>query len=60
MATARKRRIGTAIAAPRPVEELIHVIPGQKVMLDADLAALYEVTTKQLNQAVRRNQGRFP
>jgi len=48
------------LAAHRPVEKLIHVIRGQKVMLDRDLAALYEVPTKALNQAVRRNIGRFP
>lgn len=33
---------------------------GHKVMLDADLAVLYEVETKQLNQAVKRNMERFP
>ena len=38
----------------------IHTVRGVRVMLDADLAALYSVTTKQLNQAVRRNAGRFP
>jgi len=38
----------------------ILVIRGQKVMLDASLAGLYEVTTKALNQAVKRNLGRFP
>jgi hypothetical protein len=47
-------------AITRPVEGLIHVISGQKVMLDRDLAALYEVPTKSLNLAVRRNQSRFP
>jgi hypothetical protein len=35
-------------------------VRGEKVMLDLDLAALYGVATKVLNQAVRRNQGRFP
>jgi hypothetical protein len=44
----------------RPVEALIRLIRGQKVMLDADLAALYEVTTKRLNEAVKRNIERFP
>lgn len=44
----------------RPVEALIHVIRGQKVMLDGDLAALYEVPTKRLNEAVKRNAARFP
>ena len=48
------------VSAPRPVESLIHVIRGQKVMLDSDMAALYEVPTKRLNEAVRRNPGRFP
>jgi phage regulator Rha-like protein len=47
-------------ASPRPLEGLIHVIRGQKVMLDSDLAELYEVPTKRLNEAVKRNPGRFP
>lgn len=38
----------------------IVLLRGQKVMLDSDLAALYGVTTKSLNQAVRRNRERFP
>ena len=38
----------------------IYVIRGHKVMLDFDLAALYEVETKALNQAVKRNIDRFP
>ena len=42
------------------VEARIHVIRGQRVMLDADLAALYGVSTAALNQAVRRNRLRFP
>jgi ORF6N domain len=42
------------------IERHIHVVRGQKVMLDADLAVLYRVTTGALNQAVRRNRGRFP
>ncbi len=49
-----------SLAAHRPVEKLIHVIRGQKVMLDRDLAALYNVPTGALNQAVRRNLDRFP
>ncbi len=43
-----------------PLESLIHVIRGQKVMFDADLAHLYEVSTSALNQAVKRNRQRFP
>jgi hypothetical protein len=42
------------------VEQAILVIRGQKVMLDADLAILYGVTTSVLNQAVKRNAERFP
>ena len=42
------------------VESKIYLIRGQKVMLDFDLAELYQVSTKQLNQQVRRNAYRFP
>jgi hypothetical protein len=42
------------------IESVIHEIRGLRVMLDADLAACYGVTTKVLNQAVRRNRHRFP
>ena len=42
------------------VQNLIHEIRGRKVMLDFDLARLYQVETKVLNQAVKRNIKRFP
>lgn len=42
------------------IERMIYVIRGHKVMLDSDLAELYGVETKVLNQAVRRNIERFP
>jgi len=42
------------------IEGRILVIRGQKVIVDADLAELYGVTTKRLNEQVRRNQERFP
>ncbi len=42
------------------IERAILVLRGHKVMLDKDLAALYEVTTKALLQAVKRNPERFP
>jgi ORF6N domain-containing protein len=38
----------------------MQAIRGHKVLLDADLAALYGVETRVLNQAVKRNRGRFP
>ena len=42
------------------IERTILLIRGEKVMLDADLAEIYGVTTKVLNQAVKRNAVRFP
>ena len=39
---------------------MVHLIRGEKVMLDSDLANLYGVQTKVLNQAVQRNIDRFP
>ena len=52
-----------AATATLPVEEVasrILVIRGEKVMINADLAELYGVATKALNQAVKRNSERFP
>ena len=45
---------------PLKIESLIYEIRGHKVMLDRDLAKLYGVETKVLNQAVKRNIKRFP
>ncbi|MEO8007737.1 MAG: ORF6N domain-containing protein [Betaproteobacteria bacterium] len=42
------------------IERAIMVLRGQKVMIDADLAALYGVPTKRLNEQVKRNSARFP
>ena len=42
------------------LKELIYEIRGQKVMLDSDLASLYEVEVKRLNEATKRNKERFP
>ena len=42
------------------IESLIYFFRGEKIMLDSDLAKLYEVETKILNRAVRRNIKRFP
>jgi len=42
------------------IERMILLIRGLKVMLDSDLAELYGVTTKRLNEQVRRNLSRFP
>jgi len=45
---------------PELIESKVYLIRGKRVMLDRDLAMLYDVPTKALNQAVRRNQARFP
>jgi hypothetical protein len=53
----------TKSAVPARVEQVtsaILVVRGQRVILDADLAALYGVTTKRLNEQVKRNACRFP
>ena len=42
------------------IQSKIYEIRGQKVMLDRDLAALYQVEVRALNQAVKRNMKRFP
>jgi hypothetical protein len=42
------------------VENAIHLVRGHRVMLDSDLAAMYGVTTKRLNERLRRNRNRFP
>jgi len=57
-----KPKPATSIAAVQAekIEQLIHVIRGERVMLDTDLASLYGVEVKVLNQQVRRNQDRFP
>ena len=50
----------TLIVTDERIERAILLIRGRKVMLDADLAELYGVSTKALNQAVKRNWQRFP
>jgi hypothetical protein len=50
----------TDLITPRRIEQAIHIVRGEKVMLDSDLAKLYGVTTARLNQQVQRNLDRFP
>jgi phage regulator Rha-like protein len=50
----------SALVPRERIEKTILVIRGHKVMVDADLAELYGVSTKVLNQAVKRNSDRFP
>lgn len=53
------KRDSTAVSLER-IEQLIYMIRGQRIMLDSDLANIYAVSTKALNQAVKRNAARFP
>lgn len=55
---AKKKKI--LVVEVEPVEPLIQEIRGERVMLDSDLARVYGVTTKRLNEQVRRNTKRFP
>ncbi len=58
-ATTKKAEVA-ALAVTAQIARQILVIRGQKVMIDADLAALYGVSTKRLNQQIKRNAERFP
>ncbi|EKC71364.1 protein containing KilA-N, DNA-binding domain protein [human gut metagenome] len=51
---------GQQLSVENKVESLIRVIRGQQVMLDHDLAELYGVETRRLNEQVKRNIERFP
>lgn len=42
------------------IKRLIHVVRGKQVMIDSDLALLYQVETRRLNESVKRNAARFP
>ena len=53
------KKKGKAISKVQ-IEPLIKTVRGQKVILDSDLALIYGVRTSALNQAVKRNQNRFP
>jgi hypothetical protein len=55
-----KKKASGQIATVEELERSIHVIRGQRVMLDSDLAALYGVPTHRLNEQVSRNKDRFP
>ena len=55
----RKKGISSFISQ-ETVEKRIYLVRGKRVMLDRDLSILYKVTTKALNQAVKRNLERFP
>jgi hypothetical protein len=59
--TKKKAVANQALAVPPHIlESRIYLVRGHKVMLDSDLAELYGVSTKRLNEQVTRNIGRFP
>jgi hypothetical protein len=60
MRTVARTKTAKSIIPVERIASRIYLIRSQKVMLDADLAALYGVETKVFNQAVRRNMDRFP
>ena len=60
MSTKKRQGEGTAIIPTERIENKIFLIRGKKVMFDSDLAELYGVPTKRLNEQVKRNRRRFP
>lgn len=65
--TPAQPKSSASLSSPRPrrgrppaIEDAIHTIRGERVILDADLAKIYGVETRVLNQAVRRNREKFP
>lgn len=52
--------LGEVISSPDDIQRKIYTLRGVQVMIDRDLAELYQVTTSALNQAVKRNVNRFP
>jgi len=56
----RKQTPSKAVISTAQIAPSILLLRGQKVLLDADLAVLYGVTTKRLNEQVKRNSERFP
>ena len=55
-----EKSLVSAVMSETDLRSLVYVVRGQQVMLDSDLAALYQVETKVFNQAVSRNIERFP
>lgn len=54
------KKVAIKSASVTQIEGVIHILRGQRVMLDSDLAELYGVPTKRLNEQVARNADRFP
>jgi hypothetical protein len=57
---AKKKRTANTSISERTIEQAVFVVRGQRVILDADLAKLYGVITRRINEQVARNSERFP
>lgn len=55
-----KSTVPLVVKTDLEIRNMIHVVRGQQIILDSDLALLYEVETKRLNERVKRNSNRFP
>jgi hypothetical protein len=53
-------RIKKSTSQPNHIDSVIHLIRGERVILDSDLAKIYGIPTFRLNEAVKRNRARFP
>lgn len=55
-----KNESAITLSGDAQIRDMIYTVRGQQVMLDSDLAELYEVETGALNRAAKRNEDRFP
>ncbi|MGE3950719.1 MAG: ORF6N domain-containing protein [Pyrinomonadaceae bacterium] len=55
-----KKKQSTKLAVVKEIDDKIYIMRNQRVMMDSDLAEIYGVTTKRLNEQLRRNVDRFP
>lgn len=60
VAVIEKEQLNNAEINENTIKNLIYVVRGKQVMLDSDLEMLYQVETKNLNKAMKRNENRFP
>lgn len=56
----KEKRLQEIMASDKTIRNLIFVVREQQVMMDSDLATLYQVETKVFNQAIKRNIAHFP
>ena len=54
------KRKGKTVPKPIHIDSVIHLVRGERIILDTDLAKIYGIPTFRLNEAVKRNRDRFP